>query len=106
MNRFAPTVPLALLALTCGCASPARVPSSPNPQYNPPTAAQLEDRVAELERAGHTREGAERKAHKEFARTAWQTDHSQAWAADRARAERSARREKMEKELAGLDKLP
>ena len=106
MKRFTPAVPLAVLALTCGCGSPARVGTSPNPRYNPRSAEQREDRIAELERAGHTHEGAERKARKEFARDAWQTDHSQAWAAERTRAERSARREKMEEDLASLPKKP
>lgn len=106
MKRFAPTVLLAILALAPGCGTPANVLSSPTPHYNPPTSKQLEERVSELERAGHTREGAERKARKEFARDAWQTDHSQTWAAQRARAERSARREKMAKDLASLPKSP
>lgn len=106
MKRFIPGVLLAAFALVAGCRTPENASASPAPRYTAPNTKQREARVAELQRAGHTREGAERKARKELARDAWQADHSQAWAAERVRAERSARREKMEKELAALDKLP
>ncbi len=106
MKRFTPTVLFIAIALAAGCRTPEKAAAAPTTHYVTPTRDQLDDRIAELERAGHTREGAERKARREFASQAWQTNHSQAWAAERVRAERSARREQMEKELSALEKIP
>ncbi|HYD83895.1 MAG TPA: hypothetical protein VEA63_07570 [Opitutus sp.] len=99
-------IALALLVLGSGCSTAfRRTPASPHVPavvHTPPSEKQLQHRISELKRAGHSTDAAERKARREFAKDAWSYDNSHAWANEKARAERSAAREKMEKELAKL----
>jgi hypothetical protein len=95
-----------VLAVGSGCSTASqRTPASPRAPavvHTAPSEKQLQHRISELKRAGHSTDAAERKARREFAKDAWSYDHSHAWANEKARAERSAAREKMEKELAKL----
>ncbi len=94
---------IAILLPGCGTGPQVRRPEGPTLVHRVPSEKEFDRRVAELTRAGHPLEQAQDKARREFEREAWNYDHTAEWAAEKARAERSAAREQIEKELARLD---
>jgi hypothetical protein len=103
MHWSRPAVLLTIVLLAgCRTTPMARSSGERTLVYRPVATAEFNDRVAELTKVGYSRERAERKARREFAGKAWTYDDSQAWAAEKAREQRSAEREKMDKALASL----
>jgi hypothetical protein len=91
-----------LLCGACRTTPIAGRSSGPVRVHREPSARERQDRVAEVTKAGRSREAAERQARREFASNAWSDDTANAWADEKAREERADRHKRMEKALANL----